>query len=69
MSATALAGDKPAPLPAKVEPLPVVRGISFAEPILDRVTNLGWWEKSLYVTVAGRAGAIYRLDVKVRGAR
>jgi hypothetical protein len=33
----------------------------------DRVTNLAWWEKSLYVTVAG-AGAIFRLDVGVRGA-
>jgi gluconolactonase len=33
----------------------------------DRVTNLAWWGKSLYVTVAG-AGAIYRLDVGVRGA-
>jgi sugar lactone lactonase YvrE len=30
----------------------------------DRVTNLAWYEKSLYVTVAGKAGAIYRLDVK-----
>jgi gluconolactonase len=35
----------------------------------DRVTNLAWWEKSLYVTVAGKAGALYRLDVNVRGAR
>jgi sugar lactone lactonase YvrE len=34
----------------------------------DRVTNLAWWEKSLYVTVAGKVGAIYRLDVNVRGA-
>lgn len=34
----------------------------------DRVTNLAWYEKSLYVTVAGKAGAIYRLDVNVRGA-
>jgi gluconolactonase len=34
----------------------------------DRVTNLAWHETSLYVTVAGRAGAIYRLDVHVRGA-
>jgi sugar lactone lactonase YvrE len=34
----------------------------------DRVTNLAWWDRSLYVTVAG-AGAIYRLDVGVRGAR
>jgi sugar lactone lactonase YvrE len=34
----------------------------------DRVTNLAWHEKSLYVTVAGKAGAIYRLDVNVRGA-
>lgn len=33
----------------------------------DRVTNLAWWEKSLYVTVAG-PGAIYRLDVGVHGA-
>jgi hypothetical protein len=31
----------------------------------DRVTNLAWWDKSLYV--AG-AGAIFRLDVGVRGA-
>jgi gluconolactonase len=35
----------------------------------DRVTNLAWHEKSLYVTVAGKVGAIYRLDVNVRGAR
>jgi gluconolactonase len=35
----------------------------------DRVTNLAWWKKSLYVTVAGKAGAIYRLDVGVQGAR
>jgi gluconolactonase len=35
----------------------------------DRVTNLAWWEKSLYVTVAGKAGAIYKLDVNVRGAQ
>jgi gluconolactonase len=34
----------------------------------DRVTNLAWHEKSLYVTVAGKAGALYRLDVNVRGA-
>jgi sugar lactone lactonase YvrE len=34
----------------------------------DRVTNLAWHEKSLYVTVAGKAGAIYRLGVNVRGA-
>jgi gluconolactonase len=34
----------------------------------DRVTNLAWYGKSLYVTVAGKAGAIYRLDVNVRGA-
>jgi sugar lactone lactonase YvrE len=35
----------------------------------DRVTNLAWHEKSVYVTVAGKVGAIYRLDVNVRGAR
>jgi gluconolactonase len=35
----------------------------------DRVTNLAWWDRSLYVTVAGKAGALYRLDVNVRGAR
>jgi len=35
---------------------------------VDRVTNLSWWERSLYVSVAGKAGAIYRLDVNVRGA-
>ncbi len=35
----------------------------------DRVTNLCWWEKSLYVSVAGKAGAIYKLDVNVRGAQ
>jgi len=34
----------------------------------DHVTNLAWREKSLYVTVAGKARAIYRLDVNVRGA-
>jgi gluconolactonase len=34
----------------------------------DRVTNLAWWDRSLYVTVAGKAGALYRLDVNVRGA-
>jgi gluconolactonase len=34
----------------------------------DRVTNLAFHEKSLYVTVAGKVGAIYRLDVNVRGA-
>jgi gluconolactonase len=34
----------------------------------DRVTNLAWHEKSLYATVAGRVGAIFRLDVNVRGA-
>jgi gluconolactonase len=34
----------------------------------DRVTNLAWREKSLYVTVAGKVGAIFRLDVNVRGA-
>jgi gluconolactonase len=34
----------------------------------DRVTNLAWWDKSLFVTVAG-TGAIYRLDVGVRGSR
>jgi gluconolactonase len=33
----------------------------------DRVTNLAWWGKSLFVTVAG-AGAIFQLDVGVRGA-
>ncbi|HEV3144468.1 MAG TPA: SMP-30/gluconolactonase/LRE family protein [Gemmataceae bacterium] len=35
----------------------------------DRVTNLAWHEKSLYVTVAGNVGAIFRLDVNVRGGR
>jgi hypothetical protein len=35
----------------------------------DRGTNLAWWETSLYVTVAGKAGAIHKLDVNVRGAR
>jgi sugar lactone lactonase YvrE len=35
----------------------------------DRVTNLAWHEKSLYVTVAGKVGAIYRLDVNVRGGQ
>jgi sugar lactone lactonase YvrE len=35
----------------------------------DRVTNLAWHEKSLYVTVAGKVGAIFRLDVNTRGAR
>jgi sugar lactone lactonase YvrE len=34
----------------------------------DRVTNLAWWERSLYVTVAGQH-AIYRLDVGCRGAQ
>jgi gluconolactonase len=34
----------------------------------DRVTNLAWREKSLYVTVAGKVGAVFRLDVNVRGA-
>lgn len=33
----------------------------------DRVTNLAWWERSLYVTVAGQH-AIYRLDVGCLGA-
>jgi sugar lactone lactonase YvrE len=33
----------------------------------DRVTNLAWWERSLYVTVAGQQ-AIYRLEVGCRGA-
>ena len=28
----------------------------------DRVTNLAWWQGSLYVTVAGQRGT-YRLDV------
>ena len=31
MSTMAIAGDNPAPLPAKVEPLLLVRGSSFAE--------------------------------------
>jgi sugar lactone lactonase YvrE len=35
----------------------------------DRVTNLAWWEKSLYVTVAGKVGGIYRVEVGVRGER
>jgi len=34
----------------------------------DKVTNLCFWEKSVYVTVAGRR-SIYRLDVGVGGAR
>ena len=34
----------------------------------DRVTNLAWRGNSLYVTVAGKVGAIYRLDVNVRGS-
>lgn len=33
----------------------------------DKVTNLCWWEASLYVTVAGRR-SIHRLDVGCRGA-
>lgn len=33
----------------------------------DRVTNLCWWEDSVYVTVAG-SHSIERLDVGVRGA-
>jgi gluconolactonase len=35
----------------------------------DRVTNLAWHEKCLYVTVAGKVGAIYRLDVNVHGIK
>ncbi len=34
----------------------------------DQVTNLCWWEESIYVTVAGR-NSIHRLDVGVRGAQ
>jgi sugar lactone lactonase YvrE len=34
----------------------------------DRVTNLAWHDQSLYVTVAGKVGAIFRLEVKVPGA-
>ncbi len=34
----------------------------------DRVTNMCWWEESLYVTVAGRH-SIERLDVGCRGAQ
>ena len=34
----------------------------------DRVTNLAWHGRSLYVTVAGKVGAVFRLDVNVRGA-
>lgn len=34
----------------------------------DRVTNLCWWERSLYVTVAGQH-SIHRMEVGVRGAR
>jgi sugar lactone lactonase YvrE len=34
----------------------------------NRVTNLAFRDRSLYVTVAGKAGALYRLDVNVRGA-
>jgi gluconolactonase len=33
----------------------------------DRVTNIAWHNQSLYVTVAGKVGAIFRLDVSVRG--
>ena len=33
----------------------------------DKVSNVCWWEKSLYVTVAGMH-SIHRLDVGVRGA-
>jgi gluconolactonase len=34
----------------------------------DRVTNMCWWEDSVYVTVAG-SHSIERLDVGVRGAQ
>lgn len=34
----------------------------------DRVTNLCWWERSLYATVAGQH-SIHRLDVGCRGAK
>jgi sugar lactone lactonase YvrE len=34
----------------------------------DRVTNMAWWGKSLYVTVAGQH-SIVRLDVGIRGAK
>jgi gluconolactonase len=34
----------------------------------DQVTNLCWWETSLYVTVAGQR-SIHRMDVGIRGAR
>jgi sugar lactone lactonase YvrE len=34
----------------------------------DRVTNMCWWEDSVYVTVAG-SNSIERLDVGVRGAQ
>jgi gluconolactonase len=34
----------------------------------DQVTNLCWWEDSLYVTVAGQR-SIHRMNVGVRGAR
>ena len=33
----------------------------------SNVTNLCWWEESVYVTVAGRH-SIHRLDVGCRGA-
>ncbi len=35
----------------------------------DRVTNLAWHRKRLFVTAAGKVAAIYRLAVYVRGAR
>jgi sugar lactone lactonase YvrE len=34
----------------------------------DRATNMAWWGKSLYVTVAGQH-SIFRLDVGIRGAK
>jgi sugar lactone lactonase YvrE len=34
----------------------------------DRVTNLAWHERSLFVTVAGKVGAIFCLDFGARGA-
>lgn len=37
-------------------------------PLGDRVTNMAWWDKSLYITVAGQH-LIYRCKMGFDGAR
>lgn len=51
-----------------VDVLSPKRGLLASYPVGDRVTNMAWWDKSLYITVAGQH-LIYRCKMGFDGAK